>query len=67
MPERVHRLLDEPRRGNLSVVMQALKQRVAARILDEHRARIDPAPGCLWASPLASVFRFRNKAEFIRR
>jgi len=37
MPEHVHLLVSEPQRGDLSVVMQVLKQRVARRLLRKKR------------------------------
>ena len=37
MPEHVHLLLTEPERGNLSVVMQAIKQGFARRLLSRLR------------------------------
>jgi putative transposase len=37
MPEHVHLLIGEPRRGNPSMVMQILKQRVSRRLLPKSR------------------------------
>ncbi len=54
MPEHVHLLLGEPRRGDPSVVMQALKQGFARRLLSKLRARADSRQGTLWHAPLAS-------------
>jgi putative transposase len=48
MPEHVHLLLGEPRRGNPSVVMQALKQGFARRLLVRLRRRDDPRQSSLW-------------------
>ena len=42
MPEHVHLLISEPRRGNPSVVMQAIKQGFARRVLARLR-RNEPA------------------------
>jgi REP element-mobilizing transposase RayT len=39
MPEHVHLLLSEPERRNLSVVLKALKQGVARRVLSAARRR----------------------------
>jgi putative transposase len=54
MPEHIHLLVSEPEKGNLSLVMQVLKQRVARSVLSElrlgrvptlsQRARKDGAP-----------------------
>ena len=48
MPEHVHLLLSEPERGNLSLVMQALKQGFARRLLCGLRHRHDPRQEELW-------------------
>lgn len=50
MPEHVHLLLGEPERGNPSVVMQAIKQGFARRLLRELRCRSDPRQGRLWSA-----------------
>jgi putative transposase len=42
MPEHVHLLLSEPERGNPSVVMQAIKQGFARRLLGRMRSARDP-------------------------
>jgi REP element-mobilizing transposase RayT len=47
MPEHVHLLLSEPERGNPSVVMQAIKQGFARRLLGRLRANRDPRQGDL--------------------
>ncbi|HEY7352519.1 MAG TPA: transposase, partial [Terriglobales bacterium] len=39
MPEHIHLLISEPERGNISTVMQVIKQRFARRLLREWRAR----------------------------
>ncbi len=54
MPEHVHLLLTEPERANPSVVMQALKQSFARKLLRRLRARSDSRRGTLWNSPLES-------------
>ena len=48
MPEHVHLLIGEPRRGNPSVVMQALKQGFARRLLAQIRRTADPHQSSLW-------------------
>jgi putative transposase len=48
MPEHVHLLLGEPERGNPSVVMQALKQGFARRLLARLRRATDPRQSMLW-------------------
>ena len=48
MPEHVHLLLGEPERGDLSRVMQVLKQRVARRVLSELRKRGNLVPDHFW-------------------
>ena len=50
MPEHVHLLLGEPERGNPSVVMQAIKQGFARRLLRELRCRVDPRQGRRWSA-----------------
>jgi len=52
MPEHVHLLLTEPERANPSVVMQALKQSFARKLLRRVRARADSRQNTLWNSPL---------------
>lgn len=52
MPEHVHLLFGEPERGNPSVVMQALKQGFARRLLRRLRSRAHPAQGHLWNDAL---------------
>ncbi|HEY3974940.1 MAG TPA: transposase [Candidatus Sulfotelmatobacter sp.] len=53
MPEHVHLLFGEPQRGNLSLVLAALKQTFARRLLQNLRRRVDPQDGALWRTPLA--------------
>ena len=48
MPEHVHLLLSEPERGNPSVVMQAVKQGFARRLLARLRSNCDPRQSVLW-------------------
>ena len=49
MPEHIHLLISEPERGDPSVVMQVLKQRVARRILrQESQKRRDSRTLWLW-------------------
>jgi putative transposase len=48
MPEHVHLLLSEPRRGNPSLVMQALKQGFARRFQARLRRAADPRQSSLW-------------------
>ena len=52
MPEHVHLLLGEPERGDPSVVMQALKQGFARRLLRNLRSQADPRQGSLGSAPL---------------
>ncbi len=53
MPEHVHLLLGEPERGNPSVVMQAIKQEFARRLLRKLRSTVDPRQGKLaWSASL---------------
>jgi putative transposase len=49
MPEHVHLLFSEPERANPSVVMQALKQGFARRLLRKLRSGNDPRQGSLWS------------------
>jgi putative transposase len=48
MPEHVHLLLSKPERSNPSVVMQAIKQGFARRLLGRLRANCDPRQADLW-------------------
>jgi putative transposase len=52
MPEHVHLLLGEPQRGDPSVVMKALKQGFARRLLSRLRAAGSPHQPSLWSVPL---------------
>jgi putative transposase len=52
MPEHVHLLFGEPARGNPSVVMQAIKQGFARRLLRKLRSRADARQGHLWSATL---------------
>jgi putative transposase len=52
MPEHVHLLLGEPQRGNPSLVMQALKQGFARRVLSRLRANQPRQQLSLWSGPL---------------
>ena len=53
MPEHVHLLFSEPERGNLSLVLAALKQTFAHRLLRELRAKTGGQTDSLWSTPLA--------------
>ena len=52
MPEHVHLLITEPRRGNPSTVMQAMKQGFARRLLAGLRKQERPEQLSLWSGPL---------------
>jgi putative transposase len=52
MPEHVHLLFGEPDRGNPSVVMQAIKQGFARRLLRKLRSHADPRQGHLWSAAI---------------
>jgi putative transposase len=53
MPEHVHLLFSEPERGNLSLVLAALKQTFAHRLLRELRAKTGSQTDSLWSTPVA--------------
>ena len=53
MPEHVHLLFTEPERGNPSLVMAALKQTFAHRLLRELRAKNGAPTDALWSTPIA--------------
>jgi putative transposase len=53
MPEHVHLLFTEPKRGNPSLVLAALKQTFAHRLLRELRAKTVAQTGALWSTPVA--------------
>ncbi len=52
MPEHVHLLFTEPERGDPSLVLAALKQTFAHRLLRELRSKTG-AQGALWSTPVA--------------
>ncbi len=52
MPEHVHLLIGEPQRGNPSVVMKALKQGFARRLLGRLRRLADTKQLPLWQMPV---------------
>ena len=53
MPEHVHLLFTEPERGNPSLVLAALKQNFAHRLLRELRAKPGTRIDSLWSTPFA--------------
>ena len=53
MPEHVHLLFTEPERGNPSLVLAALKQTFAHRLLRELRANAGTQTDTLWSTPVA--------------
>jgi putative transposase len=53
MPEHVHLLFTEPERGNPSLVLAALKQTFAHRLLRELRAKTGAQTNALWSTPVA--------------
>jgi putative transposase len=53
MPEHVHLLFTEPERGNPSLVLAALKQTFAHRLLREHRVQNRAQTSALWTTPVA--------------
>ena len=53
MPEHVHLLFTEPERGNPSLVLAALKQTFAHRLLRELRAKTGAHVDTLWSTPVA--------------
>ena len=53
MPEHVHLLFTEPDRGNPSLVLAALKQTFAHRLLRELRAKTGARTDMLWGTPVA--------------
>jgi len=53
MPEHVHVLFSEPARGNPSLVLAALKQTFAHRLLREIRAKTVAQTNALWSTPAA--------------
>jgi putative transposase len=53
MPEHVHLLFSEPERGNPSLVLAALKQTFAHRLLRELRAQTGAQANALWSIPVA--------------
>jgi putative transposase len=53
MPEHVHLLFTEPERGNPSLVLAALKQNFAHRLLRELRVNSSTQTDALWTTPVA--------------
>ena len=78
MPEHVHLLFTEPERGNPSLVLAALKQTFAHRLLRELRAKTGARTDSLWSTPVAAghvwqrrfydfvVFTERKRVEKLR-
>jgi len=78
MPEHVHLLISEPRRGSISTVMQALKQSFTHKVIRRVKASINSSPGSLWNMPLDHghvwqrrfydfmVFTHRKRVEKLR-
>ena len=78
MPEHVHLLLSEPERASPSVVMQALKQSFAHKLLRHLRSHADPRQATLWSTVLEQghiwqrrfydfvVFTDRKRVEKLR-
>ena len=52
MPEHIHLLMSEPERGNPSIVMQAIKQGFARRLLARMRQTECSEQFALWNGPL---------------
>jgi putative transposase len=59
MPEHIHLLLSEPDEGDLSRVMQVLKQRAARRVLTAVRRRKRPEQAGLWEANLEHFWQRR--------
>ena len=53
MPEHVHLLVSEPERGNPSLVLAALNQTFAHRLLREFRAKSGAQTESIWNTPVA--------------
>ena len=53
MPEHVHLLVSEPDRGNPLLVLAALKQTFAHRLLPEFRAKSGAQTESIWNTPVA--------------
>jgi putative transposase len=53
MPEHVHLLFSEPESGNPSLLLAALKQTFAHRLLRELRAKAGAQTDMLWRTPVA--------------
>jgi putative transposase len=78
MPEHIHLLISEPERANPSIVMQAIKQGFARRLLGQLRRRECAQPMPLWDGPLERgrvwqprfydfvVFSARKRVEKLR-
>jgi len=52
MPEHVHLLIGEPQRGDPSLVMKALKQGFARRLLSRLRRAMESDEPSLWQVPV---------------
>ncbi|HKW18582.1 MAG TPA: transposase [Terriglobales bacterium] len=50
MPEHIHLLISEPEPGDISTIMQVLKQRFARRVLREWRSRVYAGQENLWGA-----------------
>lgn len=66
MPEHIHLLLSEPERGNPSVIMQALKQGFARRLLRGMRKGQPGGQASLWGAALSEGhMRQRRFYDFV--
>ena len=61
MPEHIHLLVSEPERGNPSVVMQALKQGFARRLLGRLQRRHSHRQPSLWGAALGEAHIWQRR------
>jgi putative transposase len=64
MPEHVHLLLSEPKKGTLAKLMQVLKQRVSRSMRGGRRRRVDEQLSLGFPGPLGGLRRFWQRRYF---
>jgi len=58
MPEHVHLLISEPRKGTPSTVLQMLKQRVSKKLRKKHRETFVGQLGLVYPEPAGNIRSF---------
>ncbi len=64
MPEHVHLLLSEPKKGTLAKLLQVLKQRVSRAMRGRKRRRVSGQLSLAFPEPLAGLLRFWQRRYY---